>query len=91
MATPELLLAIAGALIVFAFIAWPLLGGGDGRRADVGTPATDHERLEDRIREYRHALRQGLVCDRCLYANPDASRFCAQCGSRLGAADVSAA
>lgn len=57
---------------------------------DVGPAASgiDIDRVERRIQEYRAALRRQTVCPRCLYANPAASRFCAQCGARLAAADA---
>lgn len=85
--TLQLLVGVALALAVLAFIAWPLLA----RRAaapHAAAHAVDPERVERRIGEYRRALRQRTLCDRCLYANPPGSRFCAQCGARLGAADA---
>ena len=69
-------------LAVIAFIGWPLLERGRAAAAS----AVDLDRVEARILEYRAALRRRTLCGRCLYANPEASRFCAQCGSRLPAA-----
>ena len=42
-------------------------------------------RIEERIAEYRQALRRRTVCERCLYANAQSSRFCAECGRALAA------
>lgn len=81
--TAQILVVVAVALGVVAFVAWPLLS----KRRDLAgaAAAIDAQRIEDRITDYRRALRQRTVCERCLYANPDGSRFCAQCGARLPA------
>jgi hypothetical protein len=55
-------------------------------------PATDaavaasspDESVREEIALYRTALRAGTVCDRCLQANPEGSRFCSACGRKLG-------
>lgn len=89
MDAPELLIVAAIALAVVAFILWPVLGRARPDDGPAGAAsAVDLDRLERRIGEYRDALRRRTVCERCLFANPDASRFCAQCGVRLGAADA---
>lgn len=75
---------IAIALAVVAFIVWPMLDRKRGAGADAGK--VDLDRVEQRIQEYRAALRRRTVCETCLYANADGSRFCADCGARLPAA-----
>ena len=82
MATPQLLIALALALGVVAFVVWPMLDRG---ASAVAARPVDLDRVEQRILEYRQALRRRTVCEDCLYANPAASRFCAQCGTRLAA------
>ncbi len=42
------------------------------------------EYVREEVQLYRDALRAGTVCDRCLQANPDGSRFCSACGRQLG-------
>ena len=82
---PQILIALGIALVVVAFIVWPMLE----RRHGTGAPQrVDLDHVERRILEYRAALRRRTLCERCLYANPPASRFCGQCGARLAAADV---
>ncbi len=76
---------IVGAIVVLAvvaFVGWPLLE----RKSRSVARAVDLDRIEARVLEYRAALRRRTLCERCLYPNPDASRFCAQCGQRLPAA-----
>ena len=77
----QVLIVTAIALAVIAFVVWPML---EPKRTTPDA-TVDLDRIEQRILEYREALRRGTVCERCLYANPDASRFCAQCGARLRA------
>lgn len=81
----QVLLVTAVALAVVAFVVWPML-----ERTRTPGAAVDIDRIERRILEYREALRRGTVCERCLYANPNASRFCAQCGARLAVVDTRA-
>ena len=78
----QLVVVAVVVLAVLAFVAWPLLD----RKSRAPARAVDADRIEARILEYRAALRHRTLCGRCLYANPDASRFCAQCGARLEAA-----
>ena len=85
MDSAQVLIALAFALAVVAFVVWPLL---ERRPAAGGAREVDLERVERRILEYREALRRRTVCGTCLYANPPASRFCAQCGARLASADT---
>lgn len=88
--TIQLLVALVVALAVVGFVAWPMVSK---RRAAPGeaVAGVDPARVEARIADYRRALRRRTVCRRCLYANPDDSRFCAQCGERLPAADAAGA
>lgn len=81
-----LAIVVVVALAVLGFVAWPLIGRRNGTAASVAAAPLDDQAIERRIREVRAALRRGTVCDRCLYANPEDSRFCAQCGTRLSAA-----
>ena len=75
-------------LAVIAFVVWPMFAGH--RRTDAAGGAVDDARIEKRIAEYREALRRRTVCESCLYANDAGARFCAECGTRLGAASASA-
>ena len=70
-------------LAVLGFIVWPMIS-----RQHPAAPhaAVDADRMEARIGEYRAALRRRTVCERCLYANVEGARFCAECGTRLSAA-----
>ena len=78
-------------LAVVAFVAWPMVAGRRRASAPGGAGGpVDDARIERRITEYREALRRRTVCDSCLYANAAGARFCAECGSRLGAASASA-
>jgi hypothetical protein len=85
-----MLVAIVIALAVIAFVAWPLVARRATGRATAASSSSvvDTDRIEERIGEYRQALRRRTVCERCLYANPQSSRFCAECGARLPAADT---
>ena len=76
-------------LAVVAFVAWPMIAG---RRhaAPTGAAAVDDAHIERRVTEYREALRRRTVCESCLYANAADARYCAECGSRLGAASADA-
>ena len=76
---------VAGVVVaVLSFIVWPLFG-----RARAGTPASnasDPDRIEGRIGEYRSALRRGTACEQCAFPNREGARFCQECGARLPAA-----
>ena len=64
---------------------WPMVA----RRRDAHrhpAAAVDADHVEARIADYRRALRQRTVCERCLFANAEDSRYCAECGARLPAA-----
>lgn len=82
-------LLIAGAAVAAVLI--PLVRRGPAHDAELDAapeaPARTRDRteLEHLIRRYRTALRAGTVCRRCGRANPDGSRFCAECGRRLPA------
>ena len=83
--TAQLLVVLLVALVVVGFVVWPIVV----RRRDAGrhpAVAVDADRVEARIADYRRALRQRTICERCLYANPEDSRYCAECGARLPAA-----
>lgn len=55
------------------------------RATTVGVPAEFDEAWLDReVERYREAVRAGTVCGRCRFANPPGSRYCADCGTRLG-------
>lgn len=82
-------LLIAGAAVAAVMV--PLLRTGPVH--DPGLEDAAGERMprpaagarEAEIERYRHALRAGTVCRRCGRANPDDSRYCAECGRRLPA------
>ena len=42
------------------------------------------QEIDELVVAYRNALKSGTLCDRCLYANPPKSRYCADCGRVLG-------
>lgn len=42
------------------------------------------EELDEEVQRYRDAVKADTLCDRCLYANPPKSRYCADCGRALG-------
>lgn len=88
--TVQLLVALVVALVVVGFVVWPMVSKRRGVSSEP-TAVVDSDRVEARIADYRRALRRRTVCRRCLYANPDDSRFCAQCGERLPAADAAGA
>ena len=79
----EIVVIAAIVLAVLGFIVWPMV-----TRPHRAAPHTevDADRIEARIGEYRAALRRRTVCERCLYANVESARFCAECGTRLPAA-----
>lgn len=55
-----------------------------GAAAADGTAPEDP--IEREILRYRIAVRAGTVCRRCRQANPEGSRYCSECGSRIAAA-----
>jgi hypothetical protein len=59
-------------------VAWDWDGTGvsslrEDRRAEV----------ETEVQQYREALKEGTLCDRCGTANAAGSRFCGECGRPL--------
>ena len=48
----------------------------------------DAAELDADVARYREALTAGTVCGRCRSPNTAGSRFCAECGARLPAADT---
>ena len=71
----ETLLIIALGVIAVAAVAYPVIVGR-ARFADAAT-------LDAEVERYREAVAAGTVCSRCRFANPEGSRFCAECGQRL--------
>jgi hypothetical protein len=71
---------LLGAIVLAAIaaVAWPLL-----RREGDGLDALNDDAIEERIEEYRSALKADTVCNRCLRANPEDARYCAECGALL--------
>jgi cytochrome c-type biogenesis protein CcmI len=53
------------------------------RRAQSAAGDGDPLDLEARIRHVRQGLRAGTTCRSCGHLNPQGSRFCSSCGSRL--------
>lgn len=87
------IILIAGAAIAAVLIPLlrrgpasdPMLDAPAGSTQDLAeTGASSPADLEKEIRRYREALRANTVCRRCGAANPAGSRFCAECGRRLG-------
>lgn len=70
---------IAIAVVALGAVLLPLLRKDEVR---VGPKLSD-EQLDEQIRTYRSALRNDTLCERCLYANPAKSRYCADCGRVL--------
>lgn len=54
------------------------------RSAAASVPAgrryPDDASIDAAVARYRDARRAGTVCERCHFANPADSRFCADCG-----------
>lgn len=92
----EIAVVLVIALGAVAAVIVPLLKGGGAHdpELDPDTPIANRRRdpadTERVIEEYRRALRQGTVCRRCGRANPEESRFCAECGRRIRAAKPAA-
>lgn len=72
----EALLVVTLGIIAVAAVAYPVLVG----RARFPDAAT----MEKELDRYRTAVAAGTICSRCRFANPEGSRFCADCGTRLG-------
>jgi hypothetical protein len=65
-------------LAALAAVLWPLL------KRDPRQPVSmDDETLENRIADYRAALKADTVCDKCLRDNPANAHYCAECGNLL--------
>lgn len=71
------------AAAAIAVVAYPLVR--------ESRPVVDETALDAELDAYRAALRNGTLCETCLAANAAGSRFCAECGAALGAADGAAA
>lgn len=71
----EILLIAALGIIVLAAVAYPVIVGRE-RFPDTAT-------LDAEVERYRVAMAAGTVCPRCRFANPEGSRYCAECGRRL--------
>lgn len=68
-----------------AAVVYPLLrgeGAGVPLEAEEAQDAPPAD-VEAEVARYRAALRAGTLCGRCGRANPEDSRFCAECGRRL--------
>ena len=81
----EYVVAFVIAAAAVAAVVYPLLRGeGAGVPLDAeeaqDSPPVD---VEAEVSRYRAALRGGTLCARCGRANPQDSRFCAECGRRL--------
>ncbi|HLU25785.1 MAG TPA: zinc ribbon domain-containing protein [Longimicrobiales bacterium] len=51
-----------------------------------GEDALPEDPIEREILRYRAAVRAGTVCRRCRQANPEGSRYCSECGTRIAVA-----
>jgi hypothetical protein len=86
----ELTIALLIAIAAVAAVLYPLIRGDgagvplEAEELDVAE-AADTEDVEAAVSRYRAALRADTLCRRCGRANPDGSRFCAECGRRLRA------
>ncbi len=63
------------ALIALGAVAFPVLAGRERY--------LDNRAFEADLRRYRNALRAGTLCEACRTANPEGSRYCAECGRSL--------
>ncbi|HUG42143.1 MAG TPA: zinc ribbon domain-containing protein [Longimicrobiales bacterium] len=75
----ETLLIVALGVIVLAAVGYPVIAGRP-RFEDEAT-------LDAEVARYRQALAAGTVCPRCRFPNREGSRYCAECGRDLTAAD----
>jgi len=78
----EFILVIGIAAVAVAAVLYPTLRTG----RNTPRPAihfADDDALDAAVALYRAALRAGTVCARCRFANPDGSRYCADCGRRI--------
>jgi ribosomal protein L40E len=82
----ESVLIILIVLAAVAAVIYPLVHRSATEPLEPETPAVDEAELEREIERYRVALRAGTLCRRCGAANPDGSRYCAECGRRLASA-----
>jgi hypothetical protein len=91
----EIMIVVLVGVAAVGAVLYPLLradsvtqGSGDMEplpRSDASAASTSpDESIQDEVASYREALRAGTVCDRCLQANPEGSRFCCECGRQLG-------
>lgn len=78
-------LALIGTAAAAAVLAPVILADRSSRTDPTAAPepSADDARIDREVDRYREALRGGTLCDRCLRANPEDSRFCADCGRRL--------
>lgn len=51
-------------------------------------PLGDDDAIDAAVARYRDAIRAGTLCGRCRFANPEGSRFCADCGAALSEGGV---
>lgn len=75
----EIAVIVAIAIVAIGVVVLPLLRKSD---AHAGTHLSDAE-IDAEVARYRAAIKSSTLCDRCLAANPEASRFCGDCGREL--------
>jgi ribosomal protein L40E len=80
----EIVVILVIVIAAVAAVMLPLVKRRAGERLErPAEPPRNDEALEAEIAAYRAALRGGTLCRRCGAANPEASRYCAECGRRL--------
>ncbi|MGH7481179.1 MAG: zinc-ribbon domain-containing protein [Longimicrobiales bacterium] len=79
----EIVIAVLIAGAAVAMVIAPLARGPRRVRSGLDPGLADEVALDREIARYRAALRGGTLCLDCGRANPDDSRFCAECGRRL--------
>ncbi|HEX6558871.1 MAG TPA: hypothetical protein VF021_05395 [Longimicrobiales bacterium] len=75
----EIAVIAAIAIAAIGIVILPLLRRS---QAHAGTHLTETE-IDAEVARYRAAIKGHTLCERCLAANPEGSRFCGECGREL--------
>lgn len=75
----QIVIVLVIAAVAVGVVLFPLL-----RKNEMHAGGrVSEEVLNEETRQYRNALKADTLCERCLYANPPKSRYCADCGTTL--------